>query len=171
MAASLGTVSGILNAMSTAISGDIAQVINRKISEKTALLIARWTVVVMSIGALVGAYLKEGQLVFLALMTYQGMIVLAPVVLLGLYWQRANKFGAVIGFLSGMVVSFGLTLTEPAFIQTYGWTPGVYGFMTTLLIMIVAGYLRPVESHVPQLWGDIADARERAGKVSAVRAG
>jgi len=159
MAASLGTVSGILNAMSTAISGDIAQVINRKISEKTALLIARWSVVVMSIGALVGAYLKEGQLVFLALMTYQGMIVLAPVVLLGLYWQRANKFGAVVGFLTGMAVSFGLTLSEPEFLVTYGWTPGVYGFLTTLMIMIVAGYLRPVESHVEKLWDDIAYAR------------
>lgn len=159
MAASLGTVSGILNAMSTAISGDIAQVINRKISEKTALKIARWSVVVMSVGALFGAYIKEGQLVFLALMTYQGMIVLSPVVLLGLYWQRANKFGAVAGFLLGMLVSFGLTLTEPQFIQTYGWTPGVYGFLTTLTVMLVAGFLQPVESHVGKLWRDIAIAR------------
>lgn len=159
MAASLGTVSGILNAMSTAISGDIAQVINRKISEKTALKIARWSVVVMSVGALFGAYIKEGQLVFLALMTYQGMIVLSPVVLLGLYWQRANKFGAVAGFLLGMLVSFGLTLTEPQFIQTYGWTPGVYGFLTTLTVMLIAGFLQPVESHVGKLWRDIAIAR------------
>lgn len=159
MAASLGTVSGILNAMSTAISGDIAQVINRKISEKTALKIARWSVVVMSVGALFGAYIKEGQLVFLALMTYQGMIVLSPVVLLGLYWQRANKFGAVAGFLLGMLVSFGLTLTEPQFIQTYGWTPGVYGFLTTLTVMLVAGFLQPVETHVGKLWRDIAIAR------------
>lgn len=159
MAASLGTVSGILNAMSTAISGDIAQVLNRKITEQTALKIARWSVVVMSIGALVGAYVREGQLVFLALMTYQGMIVLSPVVLLGLYWQRANKFGAVVGFLAGMAVSFGLTLTEPQFIQTYGWTQGVYGFLTTLTVMLVAGYMRPVESHVGKLWRDIAIAR------------
>ncbi|HET8807016.1 MAG TPA: sodium:solute symporter family protein [Methylophaga sp.] len=159
MAASLGTVSGILNAMSTAISGDIAQVLNRNISEQTALKIARWSVVVMSVGALVGAYVKEGQLVFLALMTYQGMIVLSPVVLLGLYWQRANKFGAVVGFLMGMLVSFGLTLIEPAFIHSYGWTPGVYGFLTTLTVMLVAGYLRPVEQHVNKLWQDIAIAR------------
>ena len=159
MAASLGTVSGILNAMSTAISGDIAQVINRKISEQTALKIARWSVVVMSVGALFGAYIKEGQLVFLALMTYQGMIVLSPVVLLGLYWQRANKFGAVAGFLLGMLVSFGLTLTEPQFIQTYGWTPGVYGFRTTLTVMLIAGFLQPVETHVGKLWRDIAIAR------------
>ncbi len=159
MAASLGTVSGILNAMSTAISGDIAQVINRKISEQTALKIARWSVVVMSVGALFGAYIKEGQLVFLALMTYQGMIVLSPVVLLGLYWQRANKFGAVAGFLLGMLVSFGLTLTEPQFIQAYGWTPGVYGFLTTLTVMLIAGFLQPVETHVGKLWRDIAIAR------------
>lgn len=159
MAASLGTVSSILNAMSTAISSDLAQVMNRKISEKTALQIARWSVVVMSIGALIGAYIREGQLVFLALMTYQGMIVLSPVVLLGLYWRRANKFGAVSGFLAGMLVSFGLTIIDPAFIQNYGWTPGVYGFLTTLSIMLVAGYCRPVESHVNKLWDDIAKAK------------
>ncbi|MDO8826227.1 sodium:solute symporter [Methylophaga sp.] len=159
MAASLGTVSSILNAMSTAISGDLAQVIKRDISEKTALQIARWSVVFMSIGALIGAYIREGQLVFLALMTYQGMIVLSPVVLLGLYWKRANKIGAVSGFLAGMAVSFGLTIIDPAFIQTYGWTPGVYGFLTTLTIMLIAGFCRPVESHVEKLWQDIALAK------------
>ena len=162
MAASLGTVSGILNAMSTAISGDLAQVLNRKISEQQALRIARWSVVVMSVGALVGAYLREGQLVFLALMTYQGMIVLSPVVLLGLYWKRANKTGAVAGFLAGMFVSFGLTIWDPAFIMSYGWTPGVYGFATTLIIMLIAGFTRPVEPHVDKLWDVIHHARQTA---------
>ncbi len=162
MAASLGTVSGILNAMSTAISGDLAQVLNRKISEQQALRIARWSVVVMSVGALVGAYLREGQLVFLALMTYQGMIVLSPVVLLGLYWKRANKTGAVAGFLAGMFVSFGLTIWDPAFIMSYGWTPGVYGFATTLIIMLIAGFTRPIEPHVDKLWDDIHHARQTA---------
>jgi len=159
MAACLGTVSSILNAMSTAISSDLAQVLNRNISEKMALQIARWSVVVMSIGALIGAYIREGQLVFLALMTYQGMIVLSPVVLLGLYWKRANKIGAVAGFLAGMLVSFGLTIVDPEFIHSYGWTPGVYGFLTTLSIMLIAGYCRPVESHVEKLWEDIAKAK------------
>ena len=79
--------------------------------------------------------------------------------LLGLYWQRANKFGAVAGFLLGMLVSFGLTLTEPQFIQAYGWTPGVYGFLTTLTVMLIAGFLQPVETHVGKLWRDIAIAR------------
>lgn len=161
MAASLGTVSGILNAMSTAISGDLAQVLKKDISEKTALNIARGSVVIMSLGALIGASLREGQLVFLALMTYQGMIVLSPVVLLGLYWKRANKIGAISGFLAGMLVSFGLTLTDPAFIQTYGWTPGVYGFLTTLGIMLLTGWLRPIEPHVEKLWQDIVLAKQR----------
>lgn len=58
-----------------------------------------------------------------------------------------------------MVMSFGLTLTEPTFIHSYGWTPGVYGFLTTLTVMLIAGYMRPVESHVGKLWSDIATAR------------
>lgn len=159
MAASLGTVSGILNAMSTAISGDMAQVLNRDISERTALTIARWSVVLIGVGALIGAYIQQGQLVFLALMTYQGMIVLSPVVLLGLYWKRANKFGAIAGFLLGMIVSFGLTLSEPDFINQYGWTPGVYGFLVTLGVMLLAGFSRPVETHVDRLWQDVAMAK------------
>lgn len=167
MATSLGTVSGILNAMSTAISGDLAQVLKRNISEQQALRIARWSVVLMSVGALIGAYVREGQLVFLALMTYQGMIVLSPVVLLGLYWKRANKLGAVTGFLAGMFVSFGLTIWDPAFIMGYGWTPGVYGFATTLIIMLIAGFVKPVESHVNKLWDDIHHARQTARKVPA----
>lgn len=168
MAASLGTVSGILNAMSTAISGDMAQVLKHDIGERRALTIARWSVVLIGLGALVGAYAREGQLVFLALMTYQGMIVLSPVVLLGLYWRRANRIGAIAGFLVGMVVSFGLTLTEPAFLTTYGWTPGVYGFLTTLAIMLVAGLLQPVAPHVDTLWLDIALARSGRDSASAM---
>lgn len=129
--------------------------------KKTALKIARWSVVVMSVGALIGASMRERQLVFLALMTYQGMIVLSPVVLLGLYWKRANKIGAVGGFLAGMTVSFSLTLIDPAFIHTYGWTPGVYGFLTTLSIMLITGFMRPVEPHVEQLWQAISDSKSK----------
>jgi SSS family solute:Na+ symporter len=51
-AASLGTVSGILNAMSTAISNDIAAVVRRDLSQRTALTIARWAVIAIGIGSL-----------------------------------------------------------------------------------------------------------------------
>lgn len=166
-AASLGTVSGILNAMSTAISNDVSMVINNRISRDTALKIARWTVVVMGFVALAGAAVQEGLLIFWALLTYQGMIMLFPVVLLGLYWRRANKEGALVGFIAGTVVAMGLYLTKPAFIAGLGWSEGVYGLIVCLALMVIFGYLKPEADHVQSMWEDIAEAR-RTKKVEKV---
>jgi SSS family solute:Na+ symporter len=161
-AASIGTVSGILNAMSTAISNDIALVIKRDISQQRALNIARVSVVLIGIGSLAGAALHQGMLIFLALLTYQGMIMLFPVVMLGLYWRRANKEGALAGFLSGTAVSFALTIFEPAFLGAYGWTAGVYGFVVAVVVMVALGFMKPESGPVAALWEDLAEAKRGA---------
>ena len=166
-AASLGTVSGILNAMSTAISNDVPMVLKRRITRRTALTIARWTVIVMGFGALAGAAVHEGMLIFWALLTYQGMIMLFPVVILGLYWRRANKEGALLGFASGTIVAVSLYLTQPAFIAGIGWSEGVYGLIVCLVVMIIAGLVKPEAEHVESMWNDIEEAR-RTKKVEKV---
>jgi solute:Na+ symporter, SSS family len=158
-AASVSTVSGILNAMSTAITNDIALVIKREISRQTAVLIARLSVVVIGLAALLGAVIQQGLLIFLALLTYQGMIMLFPVVILGLYWRRANKEGALLGFLAGTAVSFYLAITNPEFITTYGWSSGMYGIIVTVVVMVAAGLLKKEEPHVAELWNEVAESR------------
>jgi SSS family solute:Na+ symporter len=62
-------------------------------------------------------------LIFLALLTYQGMIMLFPVVMLGLYWRRANKEGALAGFLGGTTLSFVLTIVNPRFSRATSGQP------------------------------------------------
>src|SRR3712207_2417316 len=146
-AASVSTVSGILNAMSTAITNDIALVIKREISRQTAVRIARLSVVLIGLAALLGAVIQQGLLIFLALLTYQGMIMLFPVVILGLYWRRANKEGALLGFLAGTAVSFYLAITNPEFITAYGWSSGMYGIIVTVVVMVAAGLLKKEDPH------------------------
>jgi SSS family solute:Na+ symporter len=121
----------------------------------------------MGFAALGGAVVQEGLLIFWALLTYQGMIMLFPVVLLGLYWRRANKEGALIGFIAGTVVAMGLYLTKPAFIAELGWSEGVYGLFVSLALMLVFGYLKPEAEHVQGMWEDIEEAR-RTKKVEKV---
>lgn len=162
-AASVSTVSGILNAMSTAITNDMAIVINRQISRQTAVRIARVSVVILGLIALAGAAVQQGLLIFLALLTYQGMIMLFPVVILGLYWRRANKEGALLGFLAGTSTAFFLTITNPDFLTTYGWTSGMYGFLVTVVIMVVAGFMKKEEPHIAELWNEVDEARTRVG--------
>src|SRR5699024_2694687 len=159
MAASIGTVSGIIQALSTAISNDIAQVINKEISNSQALKIARSSVVGLGIIALIFATIDLGALIDIALLTYQGIIMLFPIVILGLYWKRANKEGAITALILSTILSMYVEFAQPVFFIQYGWSGGIYGTVLGFIIMIIFGYLKPVEGHVYMLWDDIKEAK------------
>ena len=154
MASTVGTVSGILQAISTTVSRDIAQVINSNISDKRAVNIARISVVVISLISLLFGTADLGLMVFLALFTYDGIILLFPVVILGLFWKRANKEGAIIGLIAGTALSMFLRFFNPIFINSWGWQPGVYGLILSFIIMIVAGYMKSPSVFAEKLWED-----------------
>ena len=133
-------------------SRDIAQVINSNISDIGAVNIARISVVVISLISLLFGTADLGLMVFLALFTYDGIILLFPVVILGLFWKRANKEGAIIGLIAGTALSMFLRFFNPIFINRWGWQPGVYGLILSFIIMIVAGYMKSPSVFAEKLW-------------------
>ena len=128
--------------------------------------IARFSVFIIGAICAVLATVDVGALINVALLSYQGIIMIFPVVILGLYWKRANKEGAIAGMLVGTIVSMTLTVTEPAFIADLGWSAGVYGLIIATIIMIIAGYMRPIEPHVEELWKDVEMARQNKKAIS-----
>ncbi|MEY4548223.1 MAG: hypothetical protein RL685_4418 [Pseudomonadota bacterium] len=70
-------------------------------------------------------------LVAMGLISFAGVFLLAPVVLLGMYWRGANRAGALIGLGMGSVTWF-FTLMVPTFVKA-GWvdktllTEGLFG--------------------------------------------
>jgi SSS family solute:Na+ symporter len=166
MANSVGTVSGIIQAVSTAISRDLVQVIKHNITDEKAISIARYSVVAVSILSILFGSADLGLLIFLALFSYNGIIMLFPTVTLGLYWKRANKEGAIIGLLAGTILSMALSLINPGFINGLGWQPGVYGLLLNFTIMIVAGYMKKPDIYVDQLWDDFNLIRSKTETIS-----
>ncbi|WKA60258.1 sodium:solute symporter family protein [Planococcus shenhongbingii] len=169
MASSVGTVSGIMQAISTTVSRDLAQVIDKNISDKKAVNIARISVIVISLVSLFFGTADLGLMVFLALFTYDGIILLFPIVILGLYWKRANKEGAIIGLIAGTALSMFLRFFNPSFIEGWGWQPGVYGLILSFAVMITAGYMKKPSAFVEKLWVDTEAAYTKSVKVPAVK--
>ncbi|SDI31891.1 Na+/proline symporter [Alteribacillus persepolensis] len=161
VAASISSTAAIIQSISSLITTDVSLVINRKITDKQSIFISRVAVVVISITTMYVATLGQEQLIFLALYTYQAVVLLFPVTLLGLFWKRANKVGAIISIVLGLSVSLYISLAEPAFLADFGWQGGIYGMLVAFTIIIIDGFLRPVDSHVEKLWKDIEMAKER----------
>jgi len=99
------------------------------------VLFMRWAAAAFFI---LGGYLfavKIGSsypLVAIGLISFAAAFVLAPVILLGLYWRGANRAGALLGVLAGGSVWF-YTLMVPTFVKA-GWvsktllSDGPFGF-------------------------------------------
>lgn len=159
---SISSTAAIIQAISSSVVTDIAEVINKKISDQQAVFIARITVVVIAIITLIVASFEHKQLIFQALLTYQGISVLFPIVMLGLFWKRANKIGAIIALITGVSISMYVSIAEPAFLGSFGLQGGLYGFAVAFITMFVCGYLRPVDKHTEKLWDDIRVAKEKS---------
>ncbi|WP_153720898.1 sodium:solute symporter family protein [Sporosarcina cascadiensis] len=164
MATSVGTVSGIIQAISTVVSRDLAPLVKKNITDKQGLTIARIAVLVIAAVSIFFGTGDLGLMVFLALASYDGIILLFPVVILGLYWKRANKVGAITGLLVGTGLSMVLRLSNPGFIDDLGWQPGVYGMVVSFAIMIIAGYSKKPTAFAESLWNDIDLAYKKADK-------
>jgi len=72
---------------------------------------------------------------------------LFPVFLLGIWWDRANKYGAVSGMLAGVVLTFAPVLAGHLIPGLREWLPptasALIGAPLVILIMIVVSLLTP----------------------------
>lgn len=88
------------------------------------LLKCRWVVVALVIG--VGFYLEERlfkpvMLVNIGLISFAAFLQLAPALVGGLFWRKANKSGALLGLGAGFLI-WSYTQFLPSFVRN-GWLP------------------------------------------------
>lgn len=108
LAATMSTAdSQLLAASSSASQNIVKEVMFKKMSEKTAMVIARITVVVIAIIGIVIARDPESSVFQIVSFAWAGFgAAFGPVVLFALFWKRMNLYGALAGMLSGGVMVF-----------------------------------------------------------------
>lgn len=161
-AATVSTVSGLIHFFGTSIAEDVIRPFKPDVSDKTATLIARITVGIVSLIAFIIANMELPMLIFVALLMYQFIIQLGPGQLLGMYWKRANKYGAVLGLIAGVSVTFYITFTDPTGYGLGGWMAGVWGLLVNLIVYVVCGFLVKQDPRTDELFQEVEDHKKKA---------
>ncbi len=145
LACTMSTCDSQMLAASSSVSENIIKgVFGLKVSEKGSMLIARITLIVISVIGVIMARDPDSsvfQIVSFAWAGFGGAF--GAVVLCALFWRRANRWGALAGMIGGGVMVFVWKFV----IKPMGGVWGIYellpAFLTSLILIVVVSLLTP----------------------------
>ena len=179
LAAALSTADGLLLTIANALSHDLYyKMIDPNASTTKRVTISKVLLVVVALTAAYVTSLKPGDILFLVGAAFSiAASAFFPPLVLGVFWKRANKWGAIIGMAAGLGVCVYYMLRTYPFFTNMGvpkmdlWfnlspvSAGMFGLPVGLLTIIIVSLLTSPPSkevqefveHVryPHLKGDI----------------
>jgi len=150
--AAFSTIAGLLITGAGAFAYDIYyRLINPRASERHLLKVAKGVTLILAILILVIAINPPGLIAEITAVAFAlAGNTLFPVFLLGIWWDRTNKYGAVIGMIAGVILTFTPVLAGHLFPSLREWLPptasALIGAPLVMLIMIVVSLLTPPPS-------------------------
>jgi cation/acetate symporter len=177
LAAALSTADGLLLTIANALSHDLYyKMIDPQATTKRRVTVSK---VLLLIVALIAAYvtsLRPGNILFLVGAAFSlAASAFFPALVLGVFWKRANKWGAIAGMAVGLgVAMYYMVRTYPFFggVAANQWfniapiSAGIFGLPAGLLTIWIVSLLTPepgakvkeLVEHVryPHLRGDIS---------------
>ena len=157
LAAALSTADGLLLTIANALSHDLYyKMIDPHASTTRRVTISKVLLVVVAIIAAYVTSLKPGDILFLVGAAFSlAASAFFPPLVLGVFWKRANKWGAIVGMAAGLgVCIYYMMRTYPFFTNMgvpkmdlwFGLNPisaGMFGLPVGLLTIIIVSLLTP----------------------------
>jgi len=128
LAAALSTADGLLLTIANALSHDLYyKMIDPNAPTARRVMISKVLLLVVALAAAYVASLKIADILFLVSAAFSlAAAGFFPALTLGIFWKRANKWGAVLGMLTGVSVTFYYMAT------TQAWMRGVFNVTTPI---------------------------------------
>ena len=150
LASTMSTADSQLLAAASSVSQNIiTETFRIKMSTKTNMIIARLSVVVISIVAIFLASNPNSSVFRIVSFAWAGFgAAFGPVILCALFWKRANKYGAISGMIAGGVTVFVWKfvvrkLCAGTILDIYELLPA---FIVGLIVIVVVSLLTPAPS-------------------------
>jgi len=175
LAAALSTADGLLLTIANALSHDVYyKMIDPNAPTMRRLAVSKGLLVVVAVLAAYVTSLKPGDILFLVGAAFSlAASAFFPALVMGIFWKRANKLGAILGMAGGLgICMYYMYITYPFFgVMAPKWwdidpiSAGIFGIPVGIIGVIVGSLLSPAPSkevqdlvdHVryPNLEGDI----------------
>ncbi len=161
LAAALSTADGLLLTIANALSHDLYyKMIDPNASTAHRVMISKMLLLVVALLAALVAAQKPADILFLVSAAFSfAAASFFPALVLGVFWKRANKWGAVLGMLAGLGTTFYyMATTQPWLRSVFGvsspmadniwWgiqpiSAGVFGVPVGFIVIVVVSYLTP----------------------------
>ena len=160
VAAGMSLVSVVMNSHSIIISENFIKPFFPNVTSAGRVKSARWTTLIYSIIALAIALADLPHLYDIAIVAYECIAQVVPMVVFSIYWKRSNKWGAGLGFVVGSIVTLYMTI---AGITVGGFSGGVIGLLVNIIIHIICGFVFPKDKGVDEMFG-VIEKFEATGK-------
>src|SRR5688572_16832005 len=150
LAAALSTADGLLLVIATAVSHDLyAKVINPNASYGARFFASRVMIVVAAAAAAFAALPRFALILQMVAWAFSfAAATFFPVVLLGIFWRRANANGAIAGMIGGLLVTIlymGTNYVNPNFtlLGISHLSAGLFGMIANFTLQIVVSLATP----------------------------
>ena len=159
LAAALSTADGLLLTIANALSHDLYyKMIDPNASTARRVSISKALLLVVALAAAYVAAQKPADILFLVSAAFSfAAAAFFPALSLGIFWKRANAYGAVLGMVSGLGITIYYMVTNQAWLRGvfgitspvelwYGILPisaGVFGVPLGFAVIIIVSLLTP----------------------------
>jgi cation/acetate symporter len=128
LAAALSTADGLLLTIANALSHDVYyKMINPQASTKTRLTVAKVLLLLVAIAGAWVASQKPADILFLVSAAFSlAAAGFFPALTLGIFWKGATKWGAILGMIAGVGITFYyMAITQPWLRTVFGVTSSI----------------------------------------------
>ena len=145
LAAALSTADGLLLTIANALSHDLYyKMIDPNAPTGRRVMISKILLLIVALLAASVAAQKPADILFLVSAAFSfAAAAFFPALVLGIFWKRANKWGATLGMIAGLGITFYYMVT------TQAWLRGVFGVTSPIADNIWWG-IQPISAG---LWG------------------
>jgi cation/acetate symporter len=166
LAAALSTADGLLLTIANALSHDLYyKMIDPNASTARRVAISKALLLVVALAAASVAAQKPADILFLVSAAFSfAAASFFPALVLGVFWKRANKWGATLGMIAGLGITFYyMATTQPWLRGIFGVTSpvelwfgiqpisaGVFGVPLGFAVIIIVSLLTPAPSRAVQ---------------------